>query len=257
MDQSFLDELFKKIESQSAAKKAAPKVTIAPKKLPATVKPSTNEELPKQFLREFLQKLETTLPKEPSEQVKDAPAVTAEAPSTGIKAAKPIRLIKKKQEAVAKDGKDGRTPQFEIRNDELQWKYEDEGDSAWRKLFDITEFRKSVAGMINVPGGGGGGRRIVSEFKEEDGVVYHKSSDESDDAWLPIFELPSGEAFVPQYKVEDYDVYWRATDDDEWVLMYTIPVAPPVENVGFVFDGGYPDTDYVTASPAFSCGGVV
>ena len=104
MDQSFLEELFKKIESRSAAKKDAPKATIAPEKLPTSVKPPTNEELPKLYLREFLQKLETTLPKEPSEQVRDASAATTEDTPTNIKAAKPIRLIKKKRESAAKDG---------------------------------------------------------------------------------------------------------------------------------------------------------
>lgn len=245
MDDKFVEDLFQKI----ASKHASPKSQSPPAKLP----PKQASALAKQFLQEYLQQ-----PKESVEAATSAVETSAKAPSP-VKKAKPVKLILKKKVREAKDGKDGkdgRTPEFAVREESLMWKYQDEDDSSWVKLFDMSDLQRNGSSFADGLGGGGGGRRIVTEFKEEGGVVYYKASDEDDDDWMPLFELPSGEITTPQYKVEGYDVYWRASDDEEWVLMYTVPVAP-TELVAFTFDGGFPDTDYTTASPAFSCGGVI
>lgn len=246
MDEKFVEDLFKKVSSKYTTVK--PPIVKKEKPSPQRLPTKQASVLAKQFLQEYLKK-----------EKEEVPVVKVEQPTPKKEVkAKPVRLTLNKKVKETKDGKDGRTPELAIRENSLMWKYVDEDDDSWQKLFDLDDLQQPTSASKSLgdimAGGGGGGKRVVTEFKEEEGIVYYKASDEDDDCWIPLFELPSGEIGPPQYKVEDHDVYWRASDEEEWVYMYTVPVP---ENVGFIFDGGFPNTDYVTVSPAFSCGGVV
>ena len=234
----------KKVRKQPPRKKSVSQKKIEePPKVKKVAPPKQEVSLAQQFLSEFLKR--------------DKPLDQPEEGMEAVKVEKkekqePIKLQKKMVEA--EKPKDGRTPEISVVDEALVWRYQ--GDEEWIPLIELADLQSKHSNpLADIPGGGGGGRRIVSEFKEEDNIIYHKSSDEDDEAWQPLFELPDEAVyFLPEFKTEGNSIYWRTSEEQDWVLLIEIPRPDPV---GFVFDGGFPDTNYETAAPAFSCGGVI
>ena len=141
-----------------------------------------------------------------------------------------------------KDGVDGKTAEFRVEGDSLQWRYE--GNDIWLNLYDLS----SLKGNDGVDGKDGDNGKDGTDGKDgsdgRDGVdgvngktIEVKKTDEAvqwryeGEEWTDLVLLsditgPAGMDGVngktPEFRVNDDALQWRYEGDDIWLNLYDL-----------------------------------
>ena len=110
-----------------------------------------------------------------------------------------------------KDGVDGKSTEFRVDDNFIQWRYVGEGDNAWKILVSLSTLT-----------GNDGTNGLTPEFRVEEGFIQWKYT--TDSSWTNLVSLTTikgadGEdGLIPEFKVNDTHIRWKYTveSDSQW-----------------------------------------
>lgn len=150
------------------------------------------------------------------------------------------------------DGQDGREIELRVVEGTIQWKYDDEDESAWRNLLTIDGSNVTIEGTDGEDGEDG--REIELRKDDETGYVqWHYVGDPQWTNLMPLSELKGEDARDVEFKIEDGNLMWRyVTQYSEWWTLGTpeelLPDADATKELEYRMDGGYIQWRYADES---------